>query len=571
MAGFRFIFFFCGLIASTFFSIGEEPFRIYKTSSGQGFSGKVLGYEGQTFFIQGKDNKIYPISFKQLSSNDQKYLIELASNGKIPKGDPKKLTASPQSSESSEKGEDPEEGTGSDVIIRPDPKPSPKLRPGSFFAYKPVGLGQDPNAAIAEKEGAKLPGPHEPIDFTSHVLPIMEERCFSCHDAPYEKNGRTIHPKAGLRLDTYEWVMKGNLDNTVVEAGNLADSYLYEVVTLDEEDDMFMPPKGGPLSPEQIDILKRWIEEGAKPSAGGANVADMGQGVSFHDHIFPLLEERCLDCHGEPYVKNGRTIHPKAGLRLDTYEWVIKGNLDGTILEKGNPEESTLVAVITLDPDDPEIMPPKGDPLLKEEIEMFKQWIKEGAKENPSDSFEMPKKETVSLVPIHGKSKESLLDQLAKRLNPPSKPQIMAAQKSGALVTPLSVKHSMVRAEFSSGPNLIEDSAIGALSGIKNNISHLDLSRTSITDNVLSEVKKFNNLTWLNLKDTSVSDRGLKNISKMPYLSYINLVSSKVSDASVDTLASIKSLKEVYLWNSDITEKGVKRLRGALPDAKILF
>ena len=151
----------------------------------------------------------------------------------------------------------------------------------------------------------------------------------------------------------------------------------------------------------------------------------------------------------------------------------------------------------------------------KEEIEMLKQWIKEGAKENPSDSFEMPKKETVSLVPIHGNNKESLLDQLAKRLNPPSKPQIMAAQKSGALVTPLSVKHSMVRAEFSSGPNLIEDSAIGALSGIKNNISHLDLSRTSITDNVLSEVKKFNNLTWLNLKDTSVSDRGLKNISKM--------------------------------------------------------
>ena len=72
------------------------------------------------------------------------------------------------------------------------------------------------------------------------------------------------------------------------------------------------------------------------------------------------------------------------------------------------------------------------------------------------------------------------------------------------------------------------------------------------------------------MKDTSVSDRGLKNISKMPYLSYINLVSSKVSDASVDTLASIKTLKEVYLWNSDITERGIKRLRGALPDAKIL-
>ena len=40
---------------------------------------------------------------------------------------------------------------------------------------------------------------------------------------------------------------------------------------------------------------------------------------------------------------------------------------------------------------------------------MFKQWIKEGAKENPTDFFEMPKKETVSLVPIHGNNKDSYL------------------------------------------------------------------------------------------------------------------------------------------------------------------
>ena len=51
----------------------------------------------------------------------------------------------------------------------------------------------------------------------------------------------------------------------------------------------------------------------------------MSNGVSFHDHILPLIEDRCIDCHSEPYVKNGRTIHPKAGLRLDTYEAIIKG------------------------------------------------------------------------------------------------------------------------------------------------------------------------------------------------------------------------------------------------------
>jgi hypothetical protein len=366
--------------------------------------------------------------------------------------------------------------------------------------------------------------------------------------------------------------MKGNLDDTVVEAGSLENSYLYEVITLDQEDDMFMPPKGGPLTSEQIEVVKRWIEDGAKSSAGGGGEVasgDMSNGVSFNDHVFPLIEERCLDCHGEPYVKSGRTIHPKAGLRLDTYEWIIKGNLDGAIIEKGNPDESTLIGVVTLDDDDPEIMPPKGEPLTQEEIDMLIQWIKEGAKENPTDTFAKPD-EVISVNPADTEKELSLVDQLAKRLKPPSKPQMQAAQKSGALVTLLSARHSMVRAEFSSGPNLIKNDAIGALSGIKNNVSHLDLSRTSVTDGVLSEVKKFNNLTWLNLKNTSITDRGIEKLTSLPYLTYLNLVSSKVTDQSIETIASLKKLEEVYLWNSDVSAEGIARLRKALPNAKIL-
>lgn len=566
------------LFSFLLYSRAEEPFRVFTTSTGQAFSGQLISYEGQTFYLKGKDNKLYPVQFKQLSANDQKYLIKVAQSGSVPKGDPRLLnkgnsdtppSPTPSSNSTPDKTEDEKE----EIVVKPITKPKLKLRAGSFFAYKPVNLGQDPSLAIENAKVSAIPRPDEPIDFTNHVLPILDERCFSCHNAPYEKNGRTIHPKAGLRLDTHEWVMKGNLDNTVVEAGNLEDSYLYEVITLDQEDDMFMPPKGGALTAEQIDIIKRWIMEGAKASAAGgeAMASDMSNGISFHQHIFPLIEERCLDCHSEPYVKNGRTIHPKAGLRLDTYEAIIEGNLDGTIIEKGNAEESTLYAVITLDSDDPEIMPPKGEPLTEDEINMFKQWIEEGAKENPTDTFAKPKEEKVALAPIDGNSEESIVEKLSKRLKPPSKPQMAAAQKSGALVTLLSTRHSMVRAEFSSGPNLIKDDAIGALSGIKNNISHLDLSRTSITDGVLGEVKKFNNLTWLNLKNTSVSDRGVENLSKMPYLTYLNLVSSKVSDKSVTTLASLKNLEEIYLWNSDVTKDGIERLRMALPDTKISF
>jgi hypothetical protein len=562
------------------FSYAEEPFRTFTAVNGQSFTARALSYEGQTFYLEGKDKKLYPVPYSKLSKEDQSYLREISQTGKVPIGDPRNLAPKApvapiklemEKTEVSATVEDSTSEPTDGPRLKAQPKKKAKLRPGSFFSYQTVKLGQDPNLAVAKKSGAP-PKADEPIDFTNHVFPILEDRCLNCHNEPYKKNGRTIQPKAGLALNTYELVMKGNLDNLVVTAGDVDDSYLHEVLTLDEDDDMFMPPKGGPLTKEQIDIIKRWIEEGAKPKGSASGVAVAGSGISFHEHIFPIMEDRCLDCHGEPYVKNGRTIHPKAGLALNTYEFVLKGNLDGPIIERGNHEESTLYAVMTLDPDDSEIMPPKGDPLTKEEISLFKQWIDEGAKEYPSDVFERPKEEKVTAVLVSsGDVNVPLVDLLGKRLSKPSKTQLEVAQKSGALVTPLSQKHNMIRAEFSSGPNLIENSAVGALSGIQNNISHLDLSRTKVTDQVLGAIKKMKHLTWLGLRNTAVTNQGVKQLKSMQFLRYLNLSGSKVTDGAMKDLSAMKNLEEIYLWNSEVTDKGVESLRKALPEAKIIF
>jgi len=554
---------------------GEENFRTFTTTGGKSFPFRVLSYEGQDFYFEDQSKKQYKVNYKQFSASDQKYLIEVATNGKIPKGDPRKMevkeVAPTLGAQNAGVSSSTQNATVQGERLMAPPKKKPKLRPGSFFAYQPVKLGQDPNLAIEKKQGG-MPKPGEPIDFTNHVLPILEDRCFSCHQEPYDKNGRTIQPKAGLALNTYELVMKGNLDNTVVTAGDVADSYLHEVLTLDEDDDMFMPPKGGPLTADQINIIKRWIEEGAKAKAGGGGTADTGDGISFNEHIFPILEERCLDCHGEPYVKNGRTIHPKAGLALNTYELVLKGNLDGPIIERGNHEESTLYVVMTLDPDDSEIMPPKGDPLSKEEIDLFKQWIDEGAKEYPSDVFELPKQETtLAALSNTSNTKISLVDQLDKRLSKLSKTQLEVATKTGALVTPLSVKHNLIRAEFSSGPSLIDNNDVGALSGIQNNISHLNLSKTQVNDQVMGIVKKMKHLTWLGLRNTKVGDNGIKQLKDLAYLRYLNLSGTEVSDGAVKDLARLKDLEEIYLWGSKMTESGVESLIKALPNAKIIY
>ena len=73
------------LFLLAFTCLGNIDFRTFTTSSGQGFTGKVVSYDGQIFWFQGRDGKLYPIPFKQLSANDQKYLIDAANGQKIPK------------------------------------------------------------------------------------------------------------------------------------------------------------------------------------------------------------------------------------------------------------------------------------------------------------------------------------------------------------------------------------------------------------------------------------------------------------------------------------------------------
>lgn len=206
---------------------------------------------------------------------------------------------------------------------------------------------------------------------------------------------------------------------------------------------------------------------------------------------------------------------------------------------------------------------------------MIKRWILEGASEQPAataaDPNAQPKVKKAEPATAQVESKSSLLDSLAKRLSTPSRSSLTAAEKTGALVRQLAEKSPLVRAEFSSFASEVEDSNLGAFSGIKNNISHLDVSRTKITDKTLNIAGGYPNLTWINARNTKVSDSGIKHLSKLQYLQYVNLSGTQVSDKGMGDLASIKTLNEVYLWNSKVTESGVEKLRQALPNAKIIF
>lgn len=139
------------------------------------------------------------------------------------------------------------------------------------------------------------------VDFEKQILPFMKERCLDCHQAPTVVDGRKKEPKAGLRLDSPSMIMKGSENGPVLKPKESAKSSLYEVVTLPSDDDMHMPPKGDPLTAEQIRHLKEWIDEGASfgtwtgTDKGATNPADAftqakpAAGPRAHEELYKRL------------------------------------------------------------------------------------------------------------------------------------------------------------------------------------------------------------------------------------------------------------------------------------------
>jgi mono/diheme cytochrome c family protein len=112
--------------------------------------------------------------------------------------------------------------------------------------------GDDP-----AQQPAKLPAAADrKIDFARDIRPIFAHSCFACH-------GPEIH-KNGLRLDRKQSALTGGDSGPAFEPGKSAESLLIEYVAgLDP--DTVMPPKdkGERLTPEQVGLLRAWIDQGA--------------------------------------------------------------------------------------------------------------------------------------------------------------------------------------------------------------------------------------------------------------------------------------------------------------------
>src|SRR5262249_23687195 len=96
------------------------------------------------------------------------------------------------------------------------------------------------------------------VDFATDIQPLFQKNCFSCHGSE--------HQEGGLRLDQKQRALIGGDSGAEIVAGKSAGSRLVRVIAGTDEDFGLMPPqgKGKQLTPDEVGLIRAWIDQGAK-------------------------------------------------------------------------------------------------------------------------------------------------------------------------------------------------------------------------------------------------------------------------------------------------------------------
>lgn len=177
---------------------------------------------------------------------------------------------------------------------------------------------------------------------------VLDRNCITCHGASQ---------MSGLDLRQRETMLKGGKRGPAIVPGKAASSLLYQ--SLSHQAELKMPPGKEPISQEEREVLRKWID-------GGAPWTTLES--STEQAALMILTNQCIECHG---------ANQTSGLDLRSRETAMKGGNRGPALIPGRPEQSLLYQSILRQG---ELKMPMGRAALPtNELEVLRNWIMEGA------------------------------------------------------------------------------------------------------------------------------------------------------------------------------------------------
>lgn len=277
--------------------------------------------------------------------------------------------------------------------------------------------------------------------------------------------------------------------------------------------------------------------------------------IIFADVIQPILQRKCVSCHGASSTKGE--------LRLDNVADALKGGKSGPLFIPGQADASLMIERIHLPMEDKKRMPPasKAQLTATEETILYA-WIQSGAATDvrlfalaETDSFRMaatdfllsPGREATAQV----YNFEAIDEKKVAALNNNYRTIVPLGKGSPALVANLY------------GRNVYDKKVLEEMLPLKKQLVELNLSRLPVKDEDLKMVAQLENLKKLNLNYTDISSGGIDALAPLQHLEEISLSGTAITADGLEKLLSLPSITSIFIWDTKVDSIQLKNIKSS--------
>jgi mono/diheme cytochrome c family protein len=292
-------------------------------------------------------------------------------------------------------------------------------------------------------------------------------------------------------------------------------------------------------------------------------LANAQEALAYKDVIDPILQQKCVACHGAD--------KQKGKLRLDSEAFIRKGGKNGNTISK-NADEALMLSRIVLPPDDEEHMPPKEKgQLTKDQVVLIDWWIRNGAnfqarvKDLPQDD---QIKKSLAKLEGPGETEQAVVAEVLPEVDAAPAAMVAQLKKAGAVVVPVATGSELLTVNLI---NLTDSSEQiwKALSGIAEQVFELKAEGSKVNNTTIGYFAGMKNLRKLSLTGSAVDDKALPQIAGLIELQSLNLRGTKVTGNGLSALAPLTKLKVLYLFETAVDSSSMARMKTTLPGTQL--
>lgn len=271
--------------------------------------------------------------------------------------------------------------------------------------------------------------------------------------------------------------------------------------------------------------------------------------VVYDDLIHPIFSNKCISCHNN--------VIQRGGLDMSNLENLLKGGNAGNPINPMNPRKSLLFERMTLPIQNIKSMPPDGELVSYDEINLILWWMSNQKRSKDFlDTNQLSNETKLAIQSLYNLNFDPLNWDEKLTLDKLDIDELNIFDKDTYEVNFISENQKFISIKFLK--NELNQDDFLPLIKLSNHIVYLKFPELSLNKNLFNNLKIFNNLIKLDIKNNPLEDEDLTKLTGLENLEVLNLIGTSITEKSITTFNEFKNLKRVYLWKTKISSNSIE-------------